>query len=45
MNGSSVIGQEGYTVDPSFSVIGTGDFFGNGKSDILFQNTNGNVAI
>jgi hypothetical protein len=45
MAGFDVIAQQGYTVDPSFHVIGTGDFNGDGKSDILFQNTNGNVAI
>jgi serralysin len=36
-----VIGNPG----PSWHVIGTGDFNGDGKSDILFQNTNGSVAI
>ena len=25
--------------------IGTGDYIGNGISDILFQNTNGQIAI
>ena len=33
------------TVDPSWQVIGTVDFNGDGKSDILFQNTNGSVTI
>ena len=30
---------------PSWHAIGTGDFNGDGKSDILWQNTNGAVAI
>ena len=30
---------------PDWKTVGTGDFNGDGKSDILFQNTNGQVAI
>jgi hypothetical protein len=30
---------------PSWQVIGTGDFYGNGYSDILWQNTDGQAAI
>ena len=32
-------------LDPSWHVLGTGDYNGDGKSDIIFQNTNGSVAI
>ena len=30
---------------PSWHAVGTGDFNGDGKSDILFQNTNGGLGI
>ena len=30
---------------PDWKVVGTGDFNGDGKSDILFQNTDGQAAI
>ena len=30
---------------PSWKAIGTGDFNGDGHSDILWQNTNGQAAI
>jgi hypothetical protein len=45
MNGTNVISAAlvGPNHGPSWHVIGTGDF--NGKADILFQNTNGSVAI
>ena len=33
------------TPAPSWHAIGSGDFYGNGYSDILWQNTNGAVAI
>ena len=39
--GGGVIGNPG----PSWHVIGTGDFNGDGKSDILWQNNNGTYAI
>ena len=39
---ASVGGQVVYN---SWAVVGTGDFNGDGKSDILWRNTNGTVAI
>ena len=32
-------------VDASWSIVGTGDFNLDGKSDILWRDTNGNTAI
>ncbi len=39
--GNGVVGNPG----PSWEVIATGDFYGDGHSDILWQNDNGQVAI
>jgi hypothetical protein len=46
MNGTNRSGG-GLVADPgpNWHAIGTGDFNGDGQSDILFQNTNGSVAI
>jgi hypothetical protein len=46
MNGAKVVG--GGSVGnprPSWQVMGTGDYNGAGQNDILFQNTNGAVAV
>ena len=47
MNGTTPIG--GGTVSPnpgpSWKAVGTGDFFGGGPSDLLWQNANGQAAI
>ncbi len=47
LNGTNVIGSGvvGPNPGPSWNVVGTGDFYGNGLSDALFQNTSGQVAI
>ncbi|WP_407179667.1 FG-GAP-like repeat-containing protein [Bradyrhizobium sp. STM 3562] len=52
MNGNNVIGggpvsQNGVALNagPSWKAIGTGDYFGDGHTDILWQNTNGQAAI
>ena len=46
MNGTSLIsGVNLGNPGPSWHVKGTGDFFGNGDSDILFQNESGEVYI
>src|SRR5271155_1592376 len=47
MNGTTPIGQQavGANPGPSWKAIGTGDFNGDGDSDILWQNANGQVSI
>jgi hypothetical protein len=48
MNGNTRIGGGALSVNPGLSLhaIGTGDFNGDGHSDILFQNTSsGQVSI
>ena len=42
MNGTSVIGSGfvGNNTDPTWKVVGTGDFTGSGTDGILFQNVN-----
>ena len=46
MNGTAVIGG-GSLGNPgqSWHAVGTGDFYGNGLSDIRWQNDSGEVAI
>jgi len=44
-NVSSAGGLAGPNPGPSWQVIGVGDFNNDGKSDILWQNTNGQAAI
>jgi uncharacterized protein (DUF427 family) len=46
MNGTSAISEQVIQQVPaSWHVVTTGDFLGNGKDDILWQNTNGQAAI
>ena len=47
MNGTNVIGTAavGSNPGPSWKAIGTGDFNGDGHSDILWQNTKGQAGI
>jgi hypothetical protein len=47
MNGINVIGSGlvGPNPGPSWQVKGSGDFYGNGYSDILWQNTNGQAVV
>ena len=46
MNGTNIIASAGSPQPgPSWHAIGTGDFNGDGKSDILWQNTSGQAAI
>jgi hypothetical protein len=46
MNGGQVIGSGGFGLVPTAWSIGeTGDFDGDGKSDLLWRDTRGNTAI
>ena len=46
MNGTTPIDEAGLSnPGPSWHLIGTGDFNGDGKSDLLFQNDDGTAAI
>ena len=47
MNGTNVIGgrRVGPNPGPSWKAVGTGDFNGDGHSDILWQNANGQASI
>jgi hypothetical protein len=49
LNGTQIIGGYGTLVGPSpgpaWKAVGTGDFNGDGYSDILFQHTSGPVAL
>ena len=49
MNGTTILNQANPFVanvpGGIWSIVGTGDFNGDGKSDILWRDTSGNVAI
>ncbi len=46
MNGTQIVSASDFiNVPPSWTIIGTGDFNGDGETDILWRNANGDVAI
>ena len=46
MNGTTVIGAASIgNPGPDWHILGTGDYNNDGKSDILWQNSSGAVAI
>ena len=45
MNGAQASGAGVGSAPTSWSIVETGDFNGDGKSDILWQDTSGNVAM
>ena len=48
MNGNTVLNPNAAgvgNVTTSFKIVGSGDFNGDGKSDVLWRDTSGNVAI
>jgi len=46
MNGAQVLQSAGVgNVPTAWTIVGTGDFNGDGKSDVLWHDTSGNVAI
>jgi hypothetical protein len=46
MNGGAILAAVGgWAVGNDWTIDGTGDFNGDGKTDILWRNTNGTVVI
>ncbi len=45
MNGAQVTPAGVGALSTAWSIVGTGDFKGDGKSDILLRDTSGNVGI
>jgi hypothetical protein len=46
MNGRTLVGPAGVgNVSTAWSIVETGDFDGDGMTDILWRDTSGNVAI
>jgi len=45
MNGATVAGSKGFTVASTWAAIGSGDFDGNGHTDIVWRNTAGDITL
>ena len=46
MNGASILSSGGLgNIPTTWSVVATGDYNGDGKSDLLWRDTSGNTAI
>jgi hypothetical protein len=47
MSGTSIVngGVVGLNAGPTWQIEGTGGYFGNGQTGILFQNGGGEVAV
>jgi hypothetical protein len=46
MNGTQIVQSASFgTVPPVWSIVGTGDFNGDGKFDLLWRDSSGNTAI
>jgi hypothetical protein len=48
MNGTTILNQATSFVGqvrPVWSIVGSGDFNGDGMSDVLWRDTNGNVSV
>jgi hypothetical protein len=45
MNGAQVTQAAGVGSAPGWSIVETGDFNGDGKSDLLWRDTSGNIAM
>jgi hypothetical protein len=45
MNGATILPDVGFELRGTWAIVGTGDFNGDGKSDILWRDRGGNVSI
>lgn len=45
MNGASIVRSRAFTVVTSHNLVSTGDFNGDGRGDVVWQNTDGNLYM